>query len=153
MFRTNRFTTSIFTVFALAGVALVTGCSDLAQPPLAPEDGAAISSDSQPPARAAKKAKNNDEAPADGNGLYTETASGNFSPGRNGKLKVSFPGYGDGNTVRVRSVQFKVKKGQIDQERHITMTVESGTALEDLEKVSKLSRVLGSYPRAVLAPS
>ena len=26
-------------------------------------------------------------------------------------------------------------------------------ALKDLEKVSKLSRVLGSYPRAVLAPS
>ncbi len=90
-----------------------------------------------------------------GHDKTTLLLSGHEGPGLLYGLLQPFQEHGV-NMTRIESRPSRLGKWAyvffVDLEGHIEdQNVKS--ALEDLEKVSKLSRVLGSYPRAILAPS
>ncbi len=142
---------AFYFMLTLAGIFLFAGCGFLNQNPLAPpataKPQAGVKSASNPglfaitfspnaldPATRATKPS--------GGSLYTETASGWFSPESSGKLKVKFEYDDDGDDddddddgddiLRVEKAKFEVEEGSIDQDVEITMTVQSGTTLEDV---------------------
>lgn len=128
----------VFRALTLGGIALLGGCGGLSQSPLAPNlpkvpqifgEKAPYSSGSvylalSPRAlpRAAKPAA----------GVYTRSASGWFSHGREGRLQVSFPRYADAGEVQVKEATFEVGKGSIRGRQEITMQVTSGHSLNDV---------------------
>lgn len=128
---------AVFATLALAGMILLTGCGGLSQRPLAPDraatlqkaDESAYSSDSPfflvfaDPSKLRLRATKPTEA---------KSAKGVFSPRRDGNLEVRFNRDDDDDAVRVKKTTFSVSKGSIKQEVEISMTVFSGSALEDI---------------------
>lgn len=135
---------AVCTALALGG--LLVGCGGLNQQPLAPDrlaslqrgDGSAYSSDNpfilvfSDPSKAWLRAAK----PA----LVGE-ATGVFSPRRYGRLEVRLNSGDDDDDdddrdghsgVRVQRTTFEVKKGAIDREVEISMSVFSGSALADI---------------------
>ena len=55
-----------------------------------------------------------------------------FSPKKDGKLEVEFDDPNNNGGVRVKGAEFQVKKGSLDRQVEITMTVFSGSALSDV---------------------
>ncbi len=135
MIQHNGFTTIILTLFAVVGIALVSGCGSPAQPPLSPEQTAtgppagsndggsfviAFSPDAPGPPQALTKLAAS---------IFTETTSRWFSPNKKGKLKVRFAGKeADQAGILVKEAKFMVEAGSIDREANISMTVASGTS-------------------------
>ena len=139
---------AFYFMLTLAGIFLFAGCGFLNHNPLAPpataKPQAGVKSDSSPGIFAITFSPNalDPETRAtkpSGGSLYTETASGWFSPESSGKLKVKFE-YDDDDDddddgddiLRVEKAKFEVEEGSIDQDVEITMTVRSGTTLEDV---------------------
>lgn len=138
MIKRHTVTTAIFA--ALAGVALLAGCTDLGQSPLAPEPmaavqetGGAIRSSPGPftiafsPGALVRATK-----PAGKTSIYTdytETATEWFSLDKKGKMHVKFKKSAADDQVQVEKATFDVKKGAISRASEITMTVHSGSEL------------------------
>lgn len=132
-------TRAVFTALALGGTVLLVGCGGLNQQPLAPgatalQGGKAASNDSpayiffsqaSDPSKVGVRAAK----PAAANAL---SATGLFSPRKDGKLEVKLDDRDDGNGVHVQKSTFEVRKGSIDREVEISMTVYSGSNLEDI---------------------
>ncbi|MBI2950610.1 hypothetical protein HYY27_00875 [bacterium] len=131
-------TRALFTLVVSAGTALLSGCGGLERHPLAPhpvtglqETGPSLSGhpvyltlSRGAPLRAAKRVT--------GSEVYTQSASGWFSPGRDGELRVGFPRYADPGQVQVKRATFEVEEGSVGRRVEISMTAFSGTALEDV---------------------
>ena len=134
-------------MITLAGIFLFTGCGILNQNPLGPparaKPQAGVKSASNPGLFAITFSPHGlnpttQATKPSGGSLYTKTASGWFSPESSGELKVKFKYDGDDDDddgddiLRVEKAKFKVEEGSIDQDVEITMTVQSGTTLEDV---------------------
>ena len=121
--------TSLKGLFAiLAGLALMIGCG-LGQTPLAPDQEAAITEAVQPLIRAAKPTKKTATGAVK---ATTKTISGG---GRS--MTVKFRKYGAKTDVIVKEVRFTVAPNSIvgGGTHDITMTVYSGTTLDDVNVV------------------
>lgn len=148
MFKRYLTIQAVCTALALGG--LLAGCGGVNQQPLAPEraatlqkaDESAYSNDNPftlvfaPKGFDLSKARVRAAKPT-----VVREATGLFSPRRYGRLEVRFnPGDGDdddddrgGNSgVRAQRATFEVKKGAIDREVEISMSVFSGSALTDI---------------------
>ncbi|OGG45362.1 MAG: hypothetical protein A3F84_27025 [Candidatus Handelsmanbacteria bacterium RIFCSPLOWO2_12_FULL_64_10] len=140
---------AVCTALALGG--LLVGCGGVNQQPLAPEraatlqrgGGSAYSNDNPftlvfaPKGFDLSKARARAAKPT-----LVREATGLFSPRRYGRLEVRFnrddddddgdDDDDDGDGVRVQRATFEVKKGAIDREVEISMSVFSGSALKDI---------------------
>ena len=144
MFRRCNILKTIFAGLVMGGVALLVGCGGLMQSPLSPRQPAVVqqmseegySSDDSPftlvlapkgfdPSKARLRAAKPTQA---------KSARGVFSPRRDGSLEVRFnrDDDDDDDAVRVKNATFEVSKGSIKHEVDISMTVFSGSALEDI---------------------
>ena len=136
---------AFYFMLTLAGFFLFTGCGVLNQTPLAPpapaKPQAGVKFDSNPGLFAITFSPKREFNPATratkpSGRRYTKTASGWFSPESSGELKVNFEDVYNGvrgkNGVRVKQATFKVEKGSIDHDVQISMTVVSGSTVEDV---------------------
>ncbi len=138
MFKNRTITGTIFTMLTLAGIALVSGCGGL-QAPVAPGQAASAQkmseggSSSDSPEYVVFFSRSSDPSKARVRAAKPTAAkgsSGKFSPRRDGRLEVGFDDRNNGGLVQ--KATFEVKKGSIDREVEISMTVYSGSALEDI---------------------
>lgn len=130
--RTRRSVTAL-AALALAAT-LAAGCGTDATP-TTPSDGDAYSPAARPTwksAVGAVAAQTSAEEPD--RPMYTETASGPFTSGRGGQLKVRFGPYGVWGDTWVRNAAFEVAPNSLTTDSaDITMTVTSGYSFEDVK--------------------
>lgn len=135
--RRNPFTSAVTTTLALAGIALLGGCADLARAPLAPEQPAAVQPEAQAQHRASKPVATAGSHAYNTHAFSTfrsQTATGWFARRAGGALAVDFSDYAQDHQVQVDRATFAVKAGSLDKGRaQISMTVTSGTRLSDVE--------------------
>jgi hypothetical protein len=112
----------IIRIAAIAGLTLVLllGCGGLNQQPLAPDRAAT------PQTLASSKA-----LPRLAKIVHTRKDKGWFYPDQEDSLSVSFPAYGDNQTVRVEQATFTVAKGAITEKTYITMEASTGALLKE----------------------
>ncbi len=138
MFKRCLTTSAVFAMLALAGIALISGCGNL-QAPAAPgqtptvqkTNGSAYSSDGPFTLVFSPKALDPSRARA-AKPTASNKISGPFSPKKGGKLEVKLDDRGDDHSVSVQKATLEVQKGSIDHEVEISMTVLSGSALDDI---------------------
>lgn len=129
-----------FRMLALAGIVLLSGCGSLSQSPSAPNLPAATRglgerasfSDGPVYLSFSPGASLRSTKPTARAGIYTESASGWFSPVWEGRLQVSFPRYADAGEVQVKKATFEVERGAVEERQKITMRVTSGKSLSDV---------------------
>ena len=130
----------VFRALTLGGIVLLGGCGSLGPSPLAPNlpKGSQTLGGKAPyssgpvylalsPGALPRAAK-----PVPAAGVYTRSASGWFSHGREGRLEVGFPRYADAGDVQVKRATFEVEKGSVEGRQEIAMQVTSGHSLNDV---------------------
>jgi hypothetical protein len=130
----------VFRALTLGGIVVLSGCGSPGLSPLAPNlakvpqaPGEKATQSSGPVYLAlSPRALQRASKPAAAAGVYTRSASGWFSPGREGRLEVHFPRYADAGEVQVKRATFEVEKGSIEGRQEITMQVTSGHSLSDV---------------------
>jgi len=130
----------VFRALTLGGIVLLGGCGGPGPSPLAPHlpkvpqtfGEKALYSSGPVYLAFSPRALSRAAKPASAAGVYTRSASGWFSHGREGRLEVGFPRYADAGEVQVKRATFEVEKGSIRGRQEITMQVTSGHSLKDV---------------------
>lgn len=130
----------VFRALTLGGIVLLGGCGSPGPSPLAPHlpkgpqtfGEKALYSSGPVYLAFSPRALPRAAKPASAAGVYTRSASGWFSHGREGRLEVGFPRYADAGEVQVKRATFEVEKGSIRGRQEITMQVTSGHSLNDV---------------------
>lgn len=131
---------ALFTMVVSAGTALLSGCGGLERHPLAPHPVTVLQETGGKPSLSGDRvsltlslrASLRAAKPVTGSEVYEKSASGWFSPDRDGELRVGFPRYADPGQVQVKRARFEVEEGSVGHRVNISMTAFSGTALEDV---------------------
>ncbi len=136
---------TITTLLVAAGVALLAGCGDLSRSPFVSDSGSAETAQVETGKAASSSGTfsigfNKPDAlglltkPADNKNLDKESKKKKVKKNKGGTLGVSFKHKGKvkKDEARVKKANFYVKKGSIDKDVRITLTVFSGTTLGDI---------------------